>query len=359
MKKILSFIVLLVMILISIVSINQFIFPTNENYNEDIIVTQEEIIADALSIVNDIDVFNFMLFNDSTSALNSITYSLIQNSYFGFNDLIDFSTLSVGQVSQELADDFIGLIEEDPELKQIILLTILENTEDNKYQNMAMSASAVSLLLSRGIGQAAITTLNIAMGVIIGTLKAWFTPNVVKVVLIAAAVVSITAVILLNWNKIADIFGVVVNEFAKVAGDFATTIRSSFNNIIQMASKEVLMTVKVVDELVNAVRTRNWELPFYPAFMLLNRVWIVPTPMNQKQASTHLSQGKGFDTWTFFAIDAWRAASGVRNTLSVGVNNPEIHLSSNPLAQHFHHFHPNPRNGAHSLFGNPRNFFYG
>ena len=361
MKKILSLIILLITILISTVSINQFLAPINQNYDKNIIVNQEEIMEDALSIVNDIDIFNFMLFNEINLQPNQLV-TTFTSSNFTLNDLISFSELSVAQISQELSDSFIDIISGDELLQNIILDEIKTTIEQDKgTQAVSMSSSATNQLLRVGLSTAAIQTLNVAISVIIGTVKAWFTPNVVKAVLIAAAVVTMTAVILLNWSKISPVINVIVGEFARVAGDFATTVRNSFNNIIQTASQKVQMTKQRADDLTDAVLKREGSFAFYPAIKTFNgsgyRWWILPVPMEMHQATNDLRNRK--DTWTVHPIYAYLAALNVSGAVSSSINLPEVHLANQPHHQQFMHFHPIPRTGGHSLVGPPLNFLFG
>lgn len=67
------------------------------------------------------------------------------------------------------------------------------------------------------------------------TLKLFFCPKTIKAILITAAILVISIVVIVNWDKIKPVFNNIVNVFVEGAKAFASTIVTVFNRIFNTA----------------------------------------------------------------------------------------------------------------------------
>lgn len=83
----------------------------------------------------------------------------------------------------------------------------------------------------------------------IAALKAFFVPNVVKGIIITAAILVIATVVIINWNKIKPVFTRIANVFVDNAKKFTSAVANVFNSIQQRAVSAT--TYNSFDDVVN------------------------------------------------------------------------------------------------------------
>lgn len=109
-----------------------------------------------------------------------------------------------------------------------------------------------SILSSQQVCSAAIVAIKGAFNSMIATLKAFFVPNSVKAIIITAAILVISTVVIINWSKIKPVFNQIVNIFVENAKKFASNVVKVFNSIYQTATKSKSKDVQEkIDDILN------------------------------------------------------------------------------------------------------------
>lgn len=154
------------------------------------------------------------------------------------------------ELTTEEYEVFETLAEDDEDIRE--MLTMVENgfeeydeSSQVSYEvatsNVVKLSAAVmtigSILSGQQVCQAAIIAIKGAFNSMVATLKAFFVPTSVKAVIVTAAILVLTTVVIVNWNKIKPVFNQIVNVFVDNAKKLATTVRNVFNTIYQSAKK--------------------------------------------------------------------------------------------------------------------------
>lgn len=192
----------------------------------------------------------------SDSDINEIQYDVLTTSITNiFNDLSD-----------EEYDVFRILAEEDSDIAEMLEMVECDfeitNIDNESNSGTAKTANIVklsagiltigSILSSQQVCSAAIVAIKGAFNSMIATLKAFFVPNSVKAIIITAAILVISTVVIINWNKIKPVFNQIVNIFVENAKKFASNVVKIFNSIYQTATKSKSKDVQEkIDDILN------------------------------------------------------------------------------------------------------------
>ena len=153
------------------------------------------------------------------------------------NDIFD-------DLSKEEYDAFYNLGDENLDVKNMIELlenNLTENCANNIIDRETIDSNIVNLcsgvveigylLSSEGVSSSAIVVIKGAFQTMLSTVKAWFLTNGIKIALITTAILVITTVVIINWNKIRDIFDRVIEIFVSSARNFGSKVRAVFDSI--------------------------------------------------------------------------------------------------------------------------------
>lgn len=187
--------------------------------------------------------------------------SFDEEQYYALTESITdiFSELTI-----EEYEGFETLAEDDEDIRE--MLTMVENgfeeydeSSQVSYEvatsNVVKLSAAVmtigSILSGQQVCQAAIIAIKGAFNSMVATLKAFFVPTSVKAVIVTAAILVLTTVVIVNWNKIKPVFNQIVNVFVDNAKKLATNVRSVFNSIYKNAIKSSVDDAVFDDEIKN------------------------------------------------------------------------------------------------------------
>lgn len=130
---------------------------------------QEDVIAKAIQISENLDNTNYLFYNEENLDLVHTKYT----TNFDKETLLEFATISVGNYDGSVANDFIDIINNSSELGDLIVDAVNKKVSKGGMRvTRGMTAAASSLLLQRGLAQAAVITINIAIDVIVAAVKA-------------------------------------------------------------------------------------------------------------------------------------------------------------------------------------------
>lgn len=262
-KRLLSFILCVVLAVGACIGTTSC---SNKSLHNDTEVTQQEVIDQIVESALDefevriddyIDVSYFVGLADSVGSNSSNHGKLLTTSQLSpDNDEMsleaiqyDALTSSIENIFSDLDDDeydaISTLAEEDDEIADLLRMVESdfdgfgyqdENSEitacSSKVVTLSTAVAAIgSLLLAQGLNTASVVTIKGSFSTVLAAIKAIFIPTWVKVALVSAAVIAITVVVVVNWNKIKPVFNDIVNIFANNAKSLASTVRSVFNRI--------------------------------------------------------------------------------------------------------------------------------
>lgn len=113
--------------------------------------------------------------------------------------------------------------------------------DTNKSSNIVTLATGVleigTILSLQQVSIMAIKVIKGAFNSMIAALKRFFIPNYLKVAIVTTAIVAITTVVIINWNKIQPVFRQIANVFVGNAKKLGNTVSKVFDLIYQTASK--------------------------------------------------------------------------------------------------------------------------
>lgn len=189
-------------------------------------------------------------------------------------------TSSISGIFSELTDEEYEtvktLAESDGEIAE--MLEMVENdfadygyeTDNSEYSisaaKVALTSTAVvtigSILLGQGVGGAAVVAIKGAFNTMLATLKAFFVPTTIKAVIVTAAILVISTVVIINWNKIKPVFNRIVNIFVDNAKKLASTVANVFNKIFAtaVAATAGAATVRTFEDVINQDKSLKDEL---------------------------------------------------------------------------------------------------
>lgn len=204
----------------------------------------------------DIDYFANLEYStkEMVNSIQKLNYSLEQEESVNIDNeqylaLADSITNIFDDLSSEEYEVFKTLAEEDTEIAEMLELVengfeipsnaelCSSNTANNVIKLSAGVMTIGTILSGQQVCQAGIVAIKGAFNSMIATLKAFFVPNVVKGVIITAAILVIATVVVVNWNKIEPVFNQIVNVFVDNAKKLASTVANVFNSIYQTATK--------------------------------------------------------------------------------------------------------------------------
>ena len=182
------------------------------------------------------------IINEEIKNSNSITEVVNVNA--NIDDIIDNS---IDEINLKL-DDYIDVdyftslvdINEYSSVKYSLNDNEIDEEQYNKVVETVskLTAGVVSIaniLSSVSVSNVAIITIKASFNTMLAAIKAFFTPTVIKVVIITTALLALTTTILINWNKIKSVFNKIVDVFKQNAGSFVSTVVKVFNNILNAA----------------------------------------------------------------------------------------------------------------------------
>ncbi len=222
----------------------------------------EDIIdIDAFTILND-QTFNSGVIDLSYSenmTIDDYQYEQLSNSIMAIFDDLDSDTI-----------DYLNeLASEDNDMYN--LLTLIENgfSENNDYKvssfesiiemSTAYTYNLQYLLQSlMKLSTAAIITIKGAYSALVTTIQAWYIPLKVKIAVATAAVLAITAVVVINWNKVKPYMENLIAIFVDVAGEIVKQIKDVFQKISAMVSDSLS---RVLDNVYNDFSYSSLALP--------------------------------------------------------------------------------------------------
>lgn len=207
-----------------------------------------------------VDINYFVNLKESTSVMVDniqLLSSKVEDEQVSDDDIdeIQYETLttSITNIFDDLSDEeydvFKTLAEDDSDIAEMIEMiesnfeTINSANESNsstiKTANIVKLSAGVleigAILSMQKVCSAAIIAIKGAFNSMIATLKAFFVPNVVKTIIITAAILVISAVVITNWNKIKPVFNQIVNVFVNNAKKLASTVTRVFSSIKTLA----------------------------------------------------------------------------------------------------------------------------
>lgn len=242
--------------------------PSKENeYAEDI----EEIMEYALE-ESDLRLEQYLDIEGlNLNVENPITYtngklSMINNVS---NETSQYEDVTMKEAILDIYDDMSDeekeilkeMATEDKEISNLVELLenkfeddiIQENAECGKLSNNKVSklsaglAALGSCLAGVGLNSTAIAAIKGAFSAMLTALKLWFTPTVVKAAIAVAAILVITVVIVVNWDKVEGIFDAIVDFFVESAGKIAAFVKNAMTTIYNKAIESTIVLYKWVD----------------------------------------------------------------------------------------------------------------
>lgn len=173
--------------------------------------------------------------NNEESSIDLMQYESLAESVTG---IIDDLSEEEYQILEQFAEEdneiseFLELIENEFEVNETDnVKTSLRSATSNIVKLSTGILEIGSILAAQKVCQAAIVTIKAAFNSMIASLKAFFVPNVVKGIIITAAILVITTVVIINWNKIKPVFTKIANVFINNAKKFASAVANVFNSI--------------------------------------------------------------------------------------------------------------------------------
>lgn len=115
-----------------------------------------------------------------------------------------------------------------------------------------LSAGVAALgacLAGAGLSGASIAAIKGAFSAMLAALKLWFTPTVIKAAIAVAAILVITVVIIVNWDKVEAIFNAIVDFFVQAAGKIASFVQKAMTTIYNKAIDSTIVCYKWIDGL--------------------------------------------------------------------------------------------------------------
>lgn len=260
LKKITKFFCLLLLLSISIISLDSCDNPNN--FQESIINDESvDIVQLALNETDirledyvDIEYFS-NLEESSKKTIDSIQTLCFSNKKEDTtntdNEQYFALTKSITNIFEDLNAEeyniFKELAEQDSDISN--MLEMIENGfESNSYESLSLTdkksnivklsqgvMTIASILSGQNVCTAAIVAIKGAFNSMLATLKAFFIPNSVKGVIVTTSILVIATVVVVNWNKIKPIFNQIVNVFVDNSKKLANTVMSVFNQIKNIA----------------------------------------------------------------------------------------------------------------------------
>lgn len=299
--------------------------------------------------IDDSESLLFDLLVERVDNVDNNMYSYINNDNivdflnFQFELFNKFDNETKSQVRNEISNDKMAIDFFDYYLQGEI------NSINETPININLRALGATLLAA-GLTSGSANVITGAFNVIVGVVKAWIIPNIVKVGLIAAALIVITTVIIINWNKVVAIFNAIINEFVNAATKFATTIISFFNNLKSQAQKnyEIIFNgVKYATEtLTTALIVKlSKEAYFVTQVVSGNLQIIIVAPITRSIAVMIMQGGKGvtISAFTYYSYNARSVAQEASN------NQAPLHHAPHQN-DYFYHYHKSPYSENHIFY---------
>lgn len=247
MKKINRFIIFALLLSIFILCL------ISSNFNKETDLIDDSLCESFNKIDEYIDVgffSNLSLYDKEslkTSSINSNDIECIQKTKLeeSIKDIYLKLTIEEINILKELSY-------EDYEIKNMLDL-IDSNFDESKFDLTSPASSSEivlnSLLLSSGLTKTVVIVMQGAYKTLTTTVKAFFIPNVLKIAIISASILTLTSIIIINWNKIKPIFNNIVNIFLNSAKKLKSSVSKVFNGIYNMALNNTYY--KTFDDVLN------------------------------------------------------------------------------------------------------------
>lgn len=187
------------------------------------------------ALVGSIQKLSMSYENDEVSSIDMLQYETLATSVTEIMDDLpeeEYSVLEKLAEEDNEISEFLELIEsgfEVDETKEV--KTSIKTAASNVTKLSAGILEIGSILAAQKVCQAAIIAIKGAFNSMIAALKAFFVPNVVKGIIITAAILVIATVVIINWNKIKPVFTKIANVFVDNAKKFASAVANVFNSI--------------------------------------------------------------------------------------------------------------------------------
>lgn len=150
----------------------------------------------------------------------------------------------VGKIFSQLSDEEYQIIKDFSNENEEIndMLNLMDNNFSyNEINCIYIKKSAIAALSATlsgiGLSSASATIIKGSFYTTLNTIKAFFIPTPIKIILITSAILVLTSVIVINWNIIKTNFNNIVYIFSSVAGRFVSTIVKVFNNIYKISNE--------------------------------------------------------------------------------------------------------------------------
>lgn len=124
------------------------------------------------------------------------------------------------------------------------------SVSNGKVVKLAAGVSALGACLAgAGLSGASIAAIKGAFSAMLTALKLWFTPTVIKAAIAVAAILVITVVIIVNWDKVEAIFNAIVDFFVQAAGKIASFVKNAMTTIYNKAIESTIVCYRWIEGL--------------------------------------------------------------------------------------------------------------
>lgn len=122
------------------------------------------------------------------------------------------------------------------------------SVSNGKVVKLAAGVAALGACLAgAGLSGASIAAIKGAFSAMLTALKLWFTPTVIKAAIAVAAILVITVVIIVNWDKVEAIFNAIVDFFVQAAGKIASFVKNAMTTIYNKAIESTIAVYNRID----------------------------------------------------------------------------------------------------------------
>lgn len=226
-----------------------------------------------------------------------------------------------------------------------------EPRDTTKYQVLG-GASIVTLttaLLNIGLSYSAIETMKCSFLSIKAAITYWL-PWIAKLIIITAAIVALTIVLVTYWKQIRSIIDSIIDMFIALASDFASSIGELFDNIIASASKTDYDKQITVDgeayytKIITFTNAHDFsklgKKVFHRAFISGDSIFISNITLKKDQAKnvlTRMNESYLHNIYTFRRDDAFSVMSLAFPGARIFYDYNHHSTNGNPFAlEHYH-----------------------
>jgi len=238
-------------ILFIILLISLFNFSYNNNsqvFNNSEALFKHSIDASEENIDKYIDVSYYIGKNENIEKRKLNHEALEEDCYKFEEEQYNVIVNTVEDVINELTNEeymyLQSLSKGNNEIEEMLLIARTDSNKNEKKVNFKKDSNKKysstyldleRLLILQKVCETAISVLKGAFNTMIATVKTWYIPSKVKLVIITSAILLVTTVVVVNWEKIKPIIRDVVNIFLSKAESFVNSIKEVFDSICNLA----------------------------------------------------------------------------------------------------------------------------